>query len=274
MGIAGGTILLLGCGRMGRAMLRGWLGDARHPPIAVIDPKASSLRSDFPKTVDFFPDIAAAQNSGLRAAIAVLAIKPQQCAAALPQLTVVLASAPLVLSIAAGVTTARIKNLLGLPGAKIARAMPNLPAAIGQGISGLYCPPDWDARQQTRAKNLLTGLGLIAPVPAEADLDAVTAMSGSGPAYVFYLCEAMTQAGIAQGLPAELAARLARQTIIGSAALLAAQDIPPETLRQAVTSPGGTTEAAIAVLAGREFSSIMAAAIAAAAKRSRVLAET
>jgi pyrroline-5-carboxylate reductase len=175
-------------------------------------------------------------------------------------------------SIMAGQTLATLSGLLP-PGAAIVRAMPNTPAAIGRGITVAVANAQVSAAQRTLAHRLLAAIGAVEWVADEALMDAVTAVSGSGPAYVFLLAEAMAAAGVAAGLPAELAARLARETVAGSGELLHRSELDPAILRQNVTSPGGTTAAALEVLMSPQgLAVLMQEAVAAATRRSRELA--
>ena len=179
---------------------------------------------------------------------------------------------PVFLSIAAGKTIALFERHLG-PAAAIVRAMPNTPAAVGRGITVCCANARVSAPQRSLCRELLEAVGEVAWVEDEALLDPVTGVSGSGPAYVFLLVEAMTEAGTAAGLPAALAARLARATVAGAGELLHQADEQAATLREAVTSPGGTTQAALAVLMGAEgWQDAITRAIAAATERSRELA--
>ena len=229
-------ILLIGCGRMGSAMLAGWREQGLAPSIA-IDPSPSAAAVAGPDlTVLADP---AAIPDGFTPAAVVLAVKPQNAAATLPAYARFAGNA-VFLSIMAGRTIAGISALLG-PSAAIVRAMPNTPAAVRQGVT-VYCPgPGVTTGQGTLCDRLLRAIGAVARVEDEALLDPVTAVSGSGPAYVFLLAELMEQAAIEQGIPPDLARLLARQTVSGSGALLAASPDDAAALRSAVTSPGGTT---------------------------------
>jgi pyrroline-5-carboxylate reductase len=206
------------------------------------------------------------------AAAIVIAVKPQTAPQAVPPLAAYTGKGTLVLSIMAGRTLGFLQNALP-PGAAIVRAMPNTPAAIGRGITVAVANAKVSARQRKLAGDLLAAIGQVEWVDDEKLMDAVTAVSGSGPAYIFLLSEAMTQAGIAAGLPAELAGRLARETVAGSGELLHRSAADAATLRQNVTSPGGTTAAALEVLMGPGgFDALLTKAIAAATRRSRELA--
>jgi pyrroline-5-carboxylate reductase len=261
-----GPILLVGCGKMGGAMLAGWREAGRA--VAVVEPRAP-----IPAPSSLVAAVAApeALPAGLMPAAVVLAVKPQEAAAVLPAYARFAASA-VFLSIMAGKTVAGLSALLGA-GARIVRAMPNTPAAVRRGITVACAGPGVTAAERALCDGLLAAIGSVAWVEDERLMDAVTAVSGSGPAYVFLLAEAMEEAGVAAGLPRELARRLARETVSGSGALLAMSAEEASTLRQNVTSPGGTTAAALSVLmAEGGLPELMRRAVAAAAARSRELA--
>ncbi|WP_019014561.1 pyrroline-5-carboxylate reductase [Elioraea tepidiphila] len=255
------TILLVGCGKMGGAMRAGWLEAGRE--VAVVEPGPVA-----PAGAVASPD---ALPAGLRPAAVVLAVKPQEAAKVLPAYARFAGSA-VFLSIMAGTTIGRMRALLG-EAAGIVRAMPNTPAAVRQAIT-VACPgPGVTAPQRDLCTDLLGAIGAVAWVEDEALMDPVTAVSGSGPAYVFLLAEALEAAGVAQGLPPALARRLARQTVAGSGALLAASAEDAAQLRKNVTSPGGTTAAALAVLMAEDgVPGLIARAVEAATRRSRELA--
>jgi pyrroline-5-carboxylate reductase len=269
-------ILLVGCGRMGSAMLSGWRERGLAPSVAV-DPAPSAAALAGPDLT--VVAAAAAIPAGFTPAAVVLAVKPQTAAEALPP-HARFAGGPMggpmggavFLSIMAGRTIAGIGALLG-SAATIVRAMPNTPAAVRQGVT-VACPgagvtPD----QRALCHSLLEAIGKVAWVDDEGLLDPVTAVSGSGPAYVFLLAELMEQAAIEQGIPPDLARLLARQTVSGSGALLAASPEDAAALRKAVTSPAGTTERALQVLMAPDaWPLAMRHAIDAATKRSRELA--
>ena len=263
-----GTLVLVGAGKMGSAMLDGWLARGLNPKkLVVIEPQPG-------RPVQALKRRGLTLNPKGKAATAraiVIAVKPQTAPDALPPLVPYVGKSTLVLSIIAGRTIGFLQKTL--PGAAIVRAMPNTPAAIGRGISVAVANPKVSARQRKLAGDLLAAIGKVEWVSDEALMDAVTALSGSGPAYVFLLAEAMTKAGIAAGLPAELAARLARETVAGSGELLHRSPLDAAVLRQNVTSPGGTTAAALEVLMARDgFDALLTKAIAAATRRSRELA--
>jgi len=264
-----GTLVLVGAGKMGSAMLDGWLARGLDPKkIIVIEPEpVKAVKALARRGVKLNPK----DKVGVASAI-VIAVKPQSAPEALPQLARYIDKATLVLSIMAGRTVGFLEKLLPA-GTAIVRAMPNTPAAIGRGISVAVANAKISKRQRKQASDLLAAIGKVEWVPDEALMDAVTALSGSGPAYIFLLAECMTRAGVAAGLPPELATRLARETVAGSAELLHRSDLDAATLRQNVTSPGGTTAAALEVLMGPGgFDQLLTQAIAAATRRSRDLA--
>jgi pyrroline-5-carboxylate reductase len=264
-----GTLVLVGAGKMGAALLEGWLRlglDGRK--VAVLEPAPS-------------PDLAALAARGLRLnpdlrmlrepAVVVLAIKPQVAADAIAPLRPVVGAGTLVVSIMAGRTLQFLSTALGGAGALV-RAMPNTPAAIGRGIT-VAVPLRTSGAQRQLAERLLAATGAVEWVEDETLMDAVTAVSGSGPAYVFLLAEALAEAGVAAGLPKSLAQRLARETVAGSGELLHRSALDAAALRENVTSPGGTTAAALDVLMGENgLASLMEKAVAAATARSRKLA--
>ena len=261
-------ILLVGCGRMGSAMLSGWREQGLAPSVAVDPaPSAASFAGPDMTVVADAGDIPA----GFAPAAVVLAVKPQNAAATLPAYARFVSNT-VFLSIMAGRTIGGIGASLG-SGAAIVRAMPNTPAAVRQGVT-VGCPsPNVSTQQKALCDRLLQAIGKVAWVDDEALLDPVTAVSGSGPAYVFLLAELMEQAAIEQGIPPDLARLLARQTVSGSGALLAASPDDAAALRVAVTSPGGTTAEALSVLMTPDaWPAAMSQAIAAATRRSRELA--
>jgi pyrroline-5-carboxylate reductase len=261
-------ILLVGCGRMGSAMLAGWREQGLAQSVAV-DPAPSAAGMAGPDLTVVVE--AASIPDGFAPQAVVLAVKPQNAADTLP-LHARFAGRSVFLSIMAGRTIGGMRALLG-ERAAIVRAMPNTPAAVRQGVT-VACPsPAVTDAQRTLCDQLLRAIGVVAWVAEEALLDPVTAVSGSGPAYVFLLAELMEQAAIEQGLPADLARLLARQTVSGSGALLAASPESAADLRKAVTSPGGTTAEALRVLMeAAAWPAALSQAIAAATRRSRELA--
>lgn len=262
-------ILLVGCGRMGSAMLAGWREQGLSASLAVDPAPAAAGWSGPDLTV--VPEARALPEDFAPAAV-VFAVKPQNAAETLPSYRQ-FAGGAVFLSIMAGRTIGGMRALLG-DAAAIVRAMPNTPAAVRQAVT-VACPgAGVDTPQRVLCERLLQAIGEVAWVDDEALLDPVTAVSGSGPAYVFLLAELMEQAAREQGIPADLARLLARQTVAGSGALLAASKEDAADLRVAVTSPGGTTERALAVLMAPEaWPAALRKAIAAATDRSRQLAE-
>lgn len=259
-------ILLVGFGKMGGAMLSGWRERGLAAAVAV-DP---SLPPSPGPEVTVVAD-AAAIPAGFTPAAVVLAVKPQSADAALP-LYARYAGSAVMLSIMAGRTIGGLRRLLG-EAAPIVRAMPNTPAAVRQGITVACAGPGVTAAQRGLCDDLLSAIGAVAWVEDEALIDPVTAVSGGGPAYVFLLAELLEQAAIEQGIPADLARLMARQTVSGSGALLAASPEDAATLRRNVTSPNGTTERALAVLMEKSaWPAAISRAIAAATERSRELA--
>lgn len=275
-------ITLLGCGKMGSAMLQGWLADTNlDANITIIEPHQTHLGwLEGQKTVRLYADCAAAIADGAPVStMIVLAVKPQMMDDAIAGLGVMKHADCAYLSIAAGISTGWLKQRLG-DDAIVIRAMPNTPAAIGKGITALYADAPNHASNQApnRARDLagqlLAAVGQVVHVQDEALMDGVTALSGSGPAYVFLLVEAMTEAGIKAGLPDDLAGELAKATVCGAGALMAAVDTAPAILRENVTSKGGTTAAALAVLMADDgLASLMTKAVAAAKARSIELGE-
>jgi len=271
-------ITLLGCGKMGSAMLEGWLADTNlDANFTIIEPHQTHLGwLQGQKSVQLYADCAAANADGAPvSSMIVLAVKPQMMDDAIAGLGDMKHADCAYLSIAAGISTGWLKRRLG-DAAIVIRAMPNTPAAIGKGITALYADAPNQAPNLARnlASQLLAAVGQVVHVQDEALMDGVTALSGSGPAYVFLLVEAMTEAGIKAGLPDDLAAELAKATVCGAGALMAAVDTAPAILRENVTSKGGTTAAALAVLmAGDGLTSLMTKAVAAAKARSIELGE-
>ena len=263
-----GTLVLVGAGKMGGAMLEGWLTLGLDPKtIAVLEPKPSA-------------EIAALTARGVRinpasvtdASVIVIAIKPQDAATVVPTLKPLAGTNTVAVSIMAGPTLGFLQGALSVDLA-IVRAMPNTPAAIGRGITVAVPNARVTADQRALADALLGAVGAVEWVADETLIDAVTAVSGSGPAYVFLLAESLARAGAAAGLPADLSARLARATVSGAGELLHRSPLDAATLRQNVTSPGGTTAAALGVLMAADgLDPLMQKAIAAATRRSRELA--
>ena len=264
-----GTVVLAGAGKMGGAMLSGWLAHGLDPGrVAVIEPQPSDeIRAHLAKGVRLNPS---PQDSGTVAAF-VVALKPQAFREAGQALKPYVDATTLVVSIMAGTTIASLGEVLG---GHIVRAMPNTPAAIGRGITVAVAAKDVSEAQRETADGLLRATGLVEWVNDEGLMDAVTAVSGSGPAYVFLLAEELARAGVASGLPEALAIKLARETVAGSGELLHRSELSAAVLRQNVTSPGGTTAAALEVLMEKDgLQSLLTRAVAAATKRSKELAK-
>lgn len=263
-------ILLVGCGKMGRAMLDGWLEQGlTGPQIVIAEPGAIDLPTAIAARR---VDNAAAAPGDFVPEIVVLAVKPQSMDAVLPGLARFVAPGTVFLSIAAGKTLRALSAGLG-QAARIVRTMPNTPAAVRHGITVAVAGLGVEAGQRATCDRLLRAVGEVVWVEDEGLIDAVTAVSGSGPAYVFLLVEAMAEAGVKAGLPPALAMQLARATVSGSGELLRRSSDSAAQLRQNVTSPGGTTAAALNVLMAPDaMQRIFDAAIAAATRRSRELA--
>jgi len=260
-------LVLLGCGKMGSALLEGWLKEFLQPEsVHVIEPDPSDwlratgvhLNGDMP------------QAPGM----VVLAVKPQMMGAALPQLSAMGGTDTVFVSIAAGIGLARLAETLGA-GTPIIRAMPNTPAAVGRGITALIGNEHVSPAALEMAQALMEAVGETVLLEHEGQMDAVTAVSGSGPAYVFHLIETLAAAGAEQGLPPEMALKLARATVAGAGALAEQSGEAPGQLRVNVTSPGGTTAAALDVLMDTQtgFPPLLRRAVAAAANRSKELGE-
>ena len=263
-------ILLIGAGRMGGALLAGWAKRKTGPVIAV-EPNPSPELKAFAKKHHVALFAHAASIDTVRARACVVALKPQILKTQIVALAPIAQSGALMLSIAAGTSIATMSKAWGR-GARIVRAMPNTPGSIGRGITAIFAAKVTTAGDKTLAESLLAALGETVWVPRESDIDAVTAVSGSGPAYIFLLTEALADAAVAQGLPRPLADRLARATVAGSGALLDADPSPPQILRRNVTSPHGTTEAALKILMAKNgLTPLMRRAVAAARKRARQL---
>jgi pyrroline-5-carboxylate reductase len=266
-----GRLLLVGAGKMGGAMLEGWLKQGIDPAkISIIDPAPPPEVETLIERarISFNPPFSSIGNTE----VVVIAVKPQNAAEAMPALVPLKASRPLVLSIVAGKTTAFFEKYFGTDAA-IVRTMPNTPAAIGRGISAMAPNRNVSEAQRALARALLSAIGEVVTVEDERQIDAVTALSGSGPAYVFFLTECMTEAGKKLGLSEEVAARLARATVAGAGELMHRSGLPAARLRQNVTSPEGTTHAALEVLmAENGMMKLFEEALKAAEKRSRELA--
>lgn len=258
-------LVLLGCGKMGSAMLAGWLRNGLPPKsVWVIDPKPSEwLKQQGVHIGEDLPD---------DPAIALVAVKPQMMKDALPDVKVLGNGSTLVISVAAGTPIAMFEALLG-DQTPIIRAMPNTPAAIGRGITALIGNAHTTNADLELAEALLWSIGQTVRLSDESQMDAVTAVSGSGPAYVFHLIETLAAAGVANGLPEDMAMTLAKATVGGAGELAEESDEDPGQLRVNVTSPNGTTQAALEVLMDAEngFPALLQRAVSAAADRSREL---
>ena len=262
-------IVLAGAGKMGGAMLAGWLAQGLDAgKVAVIEPHPSDdMRALLTKGIRLNPS---AKDIGAVATL-VVALKPQSFREAGPDLKPFTGPATLVVSIMAGTTIASIGAVCG---GSVVRAMPNTPAAIGRGITVAVAANNVSTDQRAVADALLRATGSVEWVDDESLMDAVTAVSGSGPAYVFLLAEELARAGVEAGLPPDLASKLARETVAGSGELLHRSELASATLRQNVTSPGGTTAAALEVLMAKDgMQSLLTRAVAAATRRSRELAK-
>lgn len=260
-------LVLLGCGKMGTALLSGWLA-AGLPPTSVWVLE--------PHPTDWLQASGVHVNQGIppAPAVALLAVKPQMMGAALPSLQALGNGKTLVVSIAAGTSIATFEQVFG-PATPIVRTMPNTPAMVGRGITGIVGNAHAGAADLALAEALMLAVGQVVRLDAEAQIDAVTAVSGSGPAYVFHLIEAMARAGEAEGLSPEVAMKLARATVCGAGELAHRSPDTAAQLRINVTSPGGTTAAALAHLMDpvTGLTPLMQRAVAAAAERGRELSQ-
>ncbi|MFC5757102.1 MULTISPECIES: pyrroline-5-carboxylate reductase [unclassified Rhizobium] len=267
---AANPVVLVGAGNMGGAMLSGWLkSGVPGSAVVVVDPGPS------PAMMSTIADAGATHvtsaPANLKAGVLFLAVKPQVMEAVLPTVRGAVGPQTVVVSVAAGKTLAFLEKHLGE--AAMVRAMPNTPAMVGRGVTGAFANARVSAEQRDGVNALLRVSGPVEWVPAEADIDSVTALSGSGPAYVFYLVECMAEAGRKLGLQADLAMRLARETVAGAGELLHQSPDDAQRLRQNVTSPGGTTAAALSVLMAEDaMQPLFDKALAAARKRAEELA--
>lgn len=265
--LAARGLVLLGCGKMGGAMLSGWL-NAGFPAtsVYVLDPHPS----------DWLRGTGVHINADLPASpgVALIAVKPQMMGAALPALTALPTGETLFLSVAAGTQIAAFEDALGA-GCVIIRAMPNTPAAVAKGITAIVGNEHASEAHIALAEDLLSAVGQVVRLDHEGQMDAVTGLSGSGPAYVFHMIEAMAAAGEAEGLSPELAMQLAKATVAGAGALAEVAEESPAQLRVNVTSPNGTTQAGLEVLMDDTtgLPPLIRATVKAAADRSRELAD-
>ena len=254
-------LVILGCGKMGSAMLKGWLSEG-------LSPTAVHVQDPFPS--EWVESTGVNVNGALpkAPALVLIAVKPQMMSEALPTLQGYGGGGTLFVSVAAGTSLATYGQILGLE-TPVIRAMPNTPAAIGQGITALVGSQASTDAHMDLAEGLLSAIGKTVRLAHEGQMDAVTGLSGSGPAYVFHMIECMAAAGQAQGLPADMAMDLARATVAGAGQLAMGEDTP-EQLRINVTSPNGTTQAGLEVLMGN-LPSLMRATVRAATERSKEL---
>jgi pyrroline-5-carboxylate reductase len=264
-----GPVVLIGAGKMGLALARGWI-KAGLPPesLVLVDPQPGDAARDFARDAGVR---LVSSPAGVLVAVLVLAVKPQVMTDVLAEIRPVVGRQTLVISIAAGISIKTIRD--GLGSDRVIRTMPNTPAQLGKGISGAIPGPGATARDRMVGEALLAAAGDVIWLESEAQIDVVTAVSGSGPAYLFHFVEALAAAAVRQGFDEAQAVRLARQTVIGAAALMEAEGATPiATLRQNVTSPKGTTEAALGVLMGpKGLTSLMEKTVMAARLRSEEL---
>ncbi|MEZ5823933.1 MAG: pyrroline-5-carboxylate reductase [Geminicoccaceae bacterium] len=272
MGSIAGPILLVGGGKMGSALMQGWL-EAGLPSDQAFLVEPDQAARDRLAAAGVATTVAAASDlPSIKPRTVIVAVKPQVMETVLEGLTGLVGPDTLVVSIAAGKPIATFERAFG-SAAPIVRVMPNTPSAIGKGMSVLCASPAVSSLQRQEAEALMSAVGDTAWIEDEEQMHAVTALSGSGPAYVFHMIEAMADAGIAAGLPQDLARRLALRTVEGAGALAGSSDEDPSALRVNVTSPGGTTQAALEVLMADDgLRPLLARAVAAAARRSRELA--
>lgn len=264
------VVAFIGGGNMARSLIGGMIArGADQARVRVAEPVAAvreALTADF--GVRTFATAAEAVET---ATVWLLAVKPQVMRAVCAEvIDVARAARPLAISIAAGLSSTQLSNWLG-GDAAVVRAMPNTPALIGAGMTGLFANTRVSASRRDQAERLLDAVGPTVWIGDEAQMDAVTAVSGSGPAYVFLLSEALQTAGIRQGLPAETARQLANQTLLGAARMLTERDEPADQLRRNVTSPGGTTHAAVETFENGGLRELVDRAVEAATVRGREL---
>ncbi|MHA1559642.1 MAG: pyrroline-5-carboxylate reductase [Alphaproteobacteria bacterium] len=262
---AGRPLVLVGAGKMGSAMLSGWLASGLDPSaVVVVDPGPPSDSETI--LADAGLTSIAEPPGDVQASVVVLAVKPQTIKNTLPSLRGLVGDGTLVVSIAAGTSLQTLMD--GIGANTVVRAMPNTPAQIGKGMTVLAAASGVDAEQRELATELMAAVGSVEWIEDEGLIDAATAISGSGPAYVFLLAECLADAGVEAGLSAELSRRLADATVIGAGALMDNSETAPSVLRTNVTSPGGTTAAAIEVLTAQiGLSQLIRRAVSAAKKR-------
>lgn len=264
------TLTFIGGGNMARSLIAGLIRQGTAPAHIHVAEPVTALREQL--TADFgVKTYASATEAAAQGAVWVLAVKPQVLRDVCASLTALARSQqPLVLSIAAGITSTQLERWLGGNPA-VVRAMPNTPALLGAGVTGLFATAGVSEAQRRQADAVLASAGRTVWIDDEARMDAVTAVSGSGPAYVFLLAEAMEAAAIAQGLPADAARTLVVQTLLGASRMLGESGEAPVELRRRVTSPNGTTQAAIESFQADGFEAIVARAIDAATRRGQAL---
>lgn len=258
-------LVLLGCGKMGSAMLAGWLANGLTPSsVYVVDP--------YPSDWVLAQGVYVNEELPAKPALVLIAVKPQMMQEALPTLQAMGGGETVFLSVAAGISIGTYEDILGA-NSPILRAMPNTPAAIGQGITALIGNAVSTAGHINLAHALLSAIGAVVDLDSESQMDAVTGVSGSGPAYVFYMIDALAKAGEAQGLSPDLAMQLAKATVAGAGALAKASAETPEQLRINVTSPNGTTQAGLEVLMDQNagLTPLIGGTVAAATMRSKEL---
>jgi pyrroline-5-carboxylate reductase len=262
------SVLLAGCGNMGYAMLQGWIGSGALTPenVIVVEPNEALRARAQSLGVSIAADVSELRLDH-RADVIIMAVKPQVMEKVLAGYLQYAAAGATFVSIAAGVGIRTFLQILG-DATPVIRCMPNTPAAIGKGMLAYYPNKSVKPEIEEFVRNILSKNGRVAKLDDEALIDAVTAVSGSGPAYVFHFIECLTEAGVATGLPRETAAELAMQTVMGAGALAAGSDETPTRLREQVTSPNGTTAAALEVLMGKgRMQKLVSEAVTAAHKR-------
>ncbi len=271
-GLDAPSVALVGAGAMGRALVRGWIEAVRRGgglTLTVLEP---NFDPELERQLEAVGAVLNPPQPG-PADVVVLAVKPQQFSAAAGDVRAFVGPDTLILSIMAGVTLAKLAQDMGV--ARVVRAMPNTPGQIGQGVSAYVAASACTEQDRRLTEQLLEPLGSVEPIPAERLMDVVTAVSGSGPAYVFLLAEVLAAAAEQEGLDKDVAQRLAQRTVAGAGALMLEPGAQPGALRKQVTSPGGTTEAALDVLAAADgLAPLLRRAVSAAAQRSRDLGKT
>ncbi len=261
------TFAFYGAGNMGEALLSGLRNSGVSGADILVVEKRPERATEIASAYEV--RIVDALTAASEAAVHVLVVKPQDVAGLLGEIGADITSGSLVISIAAGISTAFLESQVG-EGVACVRAMPNTPALLGQGMTGVSAGAHCDGDSLGKAASIMSTVGSVVII-AEADQDALTAISGSGPAYVFYLAEAMVEAGLGLGLNPQLARALVNQTLVGASAMLNSTELEPSELRSRVTSPNGTTAAAVAVFDERGTRETVIRAVAAAAQRSREL---